>query len=423
MTEKTEIFYSLFWKNKACRNLFLLSKEELLYSKEIKVEDKINVITLPRIILSNVNTGEHAHQLISAGTVTDSIKKEYSIGNTLRQYESIFDYFIDGKFGKSIDKLLDDIENKPRKFIKLGLKLTILNEAGREEAIIKELQHYGFIGKNIKKINEIGNQLEHFILKKEFKNIFSENNFHNLLELLKSFKDIYINTIYSNLYNSNQILVNALHSEDNYTNRLELFDLLYSLEIIEFGREDSFIECTSCDTGMFKGAVQLKIKPIKLNNLICPICNSKLNYYVPYQLNNEIYSIIKEKDGLILNSLCNFLEQKKIKYWKNKHYLNDIEFDCEYEVNDRYYIIECKMYKVNNAENKLKEKIKGDFSKLIKKINRIKGKLENKIIHPVLLINISDTILINSLISELRDNDKDEMVQRASIITIDTIPI
>ena len=49
-----EIFYNFFWKNKACRNLFLLSKEELLDTKKIPFGDKETSLSLPRIIISNI---------------------------------------------------------------------------------------------------------------------------------------------------------------------------------------------------------------------------------------------------------------------------------------------------------------------------------------------------------------------------------
>ncbi len=421
MTEKTEIFYSLFWRNKACRNLFLLSKEELLYSKEIKIENKISIITLPRIILSNVNKNDHSHQLIQTRTATETIRNEHAIGRNFKSFEPILDALIDSNFGKGIQNLLNDLEKEPKKIIRLLIKLTFTKEYKREELIIKILNDYGFIGHNIKSIDEIGNQIENFILKKEFKNIFSENNFYKILELLKSFKDIYINYSYRNFYESNQVLVNALHNEENYLDRLELFDILYSSDIIEFSREDSFIECTNCETGIYKGVIKLKTKPIKLNNLICPICNNKLNYYVPYQLNNEIYSIVKEKDGLILHALCNFLEKNKIRYRKNKAYLKDIEIDCEYDINDKHYIVECKMYK-NNSNKKLKEKIKGDFGKLLSDSNRLQNHFGEKKVHPVLLINIIDDAFINELNQELKDNSKDEITQRAMVINIEKIP-
>ena len=43
MSEIKKKFYNLFWKNKSCQNLFLLSKEEFLDTKEV---DLFNILCL-----------------------------------------------------------------------------------------------------------------------------------------------------------------------------------------------------------------------------------------------------------------------------------------------------------------------------------------------------------------------------------------
>ncbi len=327
---------------------------------------------------------------------------------------------MESKFGKSLEKALTDFQEKPQKLIGLIAKFIMVSEKKREQLLIKELQSYGFVGKNIESFDQLGELFNDFIFNKKLKEILSEENVWNLLEFFKQVKDTYVFAMYSSLYSSNQILVNALYEQDNFEDRLKLFNLLYESEIIKSSHEDAFVECTNCNHGVYRGVLQLSIKPSKLNDLICPVCSSKLNYYVPYELHTEIYNIINDKDGLLLDALCNLLKKNEIKHKTNKYYLKDIEIDCEYEIENKHYIIECKMFKVNNTEQKLAHRIKVSFGKLIGDAKRIQKETGNQI-YPILLINIPDTSLIKDLEAELKDINTDELSQRARICTIDKV--
>ena len=131
------------------------------------------------------------------------------------------------------------------------------------------------------------------------------------------------------------------------------------------------VECTNCKKGTYNGVIRLNTNPIKLNNLKCPNCEKGLIYFVPYELHKDILEIVKEKDGLLLHAYCNHLHVEGIPYYKNKNFLDDIEIDCMYEINNNIYIVESKMYKINTPIERLKTKIKRDFSDAIKVVKRL----------------------------------------------------
>lgn len=269
------------------------------------------------------------------------------------------------------------------------------NHKKKEKIIIEFLQEYKFIGKHIKNYEDVLEHVDDYILsKKNVKSVLTEKNIWNFLEMFKSIKDIYTITSQKSLYNSNQILIGALHDNEDFASRSQLFHLLYESNIILPSNEDSFIECLDCEPGTYKGVLQVKINPKKLDKLKCPICQEKLTFYVPYRLHDDIYNIVKLKDGLLYDSCKRLLEHYKIMFDSNKVYLNDIEIDIEFNNSDILYLIECKMYKMNTQENKLENKIKRHFKKLIEDSKRINY---NKIIHPILLVNLTDQTILNNI--------------------------
>jgi hypothetical protein len=242
---------------------------------------------------------------------------------------------------------------------------------------------------------------------------------------MKSFKDRYVTEVYKSLHNSNQILVSSFHEIDNFTDRLKLFSALYDAEIIKPSTEDSFLECTSCSPDTYKGVFNLRIDPLKLKKIKCPICNSPITFYVPYELDTTIYNLVKVQDGIILKALEDKLKRHKIKHTLNVKELNDIELDCVYRLRKETYIVECKMYKQNTTQNKLESKIKEHFTKLIKDIERVQQhrNIPTEIIHPILLVNINNKDLLNSVMKTLKEKNAGELYQRGKIITIDQIPL
>jgi len=192
MSEITQIFFNIFWQNKACQNLFLLSKEELLDTKEISFEGNTTSVSFPRIIISNINSSEYTHDKIKLRTETDKIKRENLITEKINIYTPIISDFLEKKFGKSINKLVKDFEKKPWKFIEKVFEIIITEGDNIEEVIIEFLQNYGFVGKHINSFEELENNIKQRFLSKNFKSFLSEKNIWNILEFVKSVKDICI---------------------------------------------------------------------------------------------------------------------------------------------------------------------------------------------------------------------------------------
>ena len=59
-------FYNIFWQNKACQNLFLLSKEEFLDRDIIPNGKKQTIVAYPRLILSNNSRSEFNQQQVGS---------------------------------------------------------------------------------------------------------------------------------------------------------------------------------------------------------------------------------------------------------------------------------------------------------------------------------------------------------------------
>jgi hypothetical protein len=425
MSETKEKFYNLFWQNKACQNLFLLSKEELLDTKSFEIEGNYVSTSFPRIIISNVNKDDYALEQIKFRTENSTISASSFLKSKVQFYSPIVTNYLENKFGKSLAKLSEEFSTKPFALIKLVTKVITANEDRKEGLLISALQKYGFIGKHINTFKEIDDYFSKEGINKGIKTFLTEENFWNFLEFVKSLKDIYINEVYKSFYSTNQILVNSLHDVDNYEDRLRLFNNLYEAGIISSSNEDAFIECTHCLPGTYRGVIQLKISPIKLKGLKCPVCNNIVTYYIPYELDKEIFEIVKSKDGLLLDALGDRLHCNAIKYVINKHLLDDIELDCFYTFGNSVHIVECKMYKINTSPEKLKSKIREDFGKLVIKTDRIKNEalFKNKILSPILLVNVTNDQLIRDMEVELRSLNKAEIYQRTRIVTVNNIPV
>ncbi|MES2288065.1 MAG: hypothetical protein V4547_20430 [Bacteroidota bacterium] len=425
MSATKEIFYNLFWQNIACRNLFLLSKEEFLDTKTIELEGNTTSISFPRIILSNVQDDEHLRDKIKLRTETMSIKAESQINDVFEKYAPMLGVFLETKFGKSVEHFVKDFEKEGISLVWPIMRTYFTNKSKFEKKTMQLLQKYGFIGKHICTFQELENYIQKEAIAKNFNTLVSEQNLWTFFELLKAFKDMYVNEAFKGLYKSNQILVSSFHDIDNFEDRLKLFSHLYESDIIKPSKEDSFIECTSCPPSTYKGVFQLKIDPKKLQKFACPICNTPLTYYVPYELDKDIYEIVKTKDGLLLDALVDKLKRNKINCELNKIHLNDIEIDCIYKLNNIVYVVECKMYKQITTPAKLKSKFKEHYSKLIKDVVRIQKEANQPIkgIIPILLVNINDDKLLMEALQELKSTNPEDLYQRGQILTINKIPV
>ncbi len=422
MTAIKRKFYNIFWDNQSCQNIFLLSKEELLDSHTLNISEKPIQYSFPRIIISNVDKEKgNIHETIKYRTENQNLEIEGTMEVKLEVVEPLIVELFEKKLKKPFEKIVADIEEKPVKFFFQIMKL-LTDENKFEERAIDLLKQYNIIGYNINSFNEIKGFFENEFLSKK-NQLVTEDNIHLINHFLNFLKTYYINYSKKRLYETNQVLVNAIDNKDNLGARINLFHLLYEAKIISNSSEDAHVECVNCEVGEYRGIINIKINPNKLENLKCPICSSKLNYFVPYELNNEIYQIVKEKDGLILNALCDKLDRMELDYKLNERYINDIEIDCLVFIKNNAFMIECKMYKLKTDTSRLISKLKKHSCKL--SIDAIRVKEENKInndITPLLLVNINDEELLKSIEDELNLGATSKCpIKIVNITTVDTI--
>tara|TARA_R110002049_G_scaffold174746_1_gene341942 strand:- start:511 stop:1791 length:1281 start_codon:yes stop_codon:yes gene_type:complete len=413
-------FYHHFWHNSSCQNLFLLSKEELLETKTFGTGKNTFTFSTNRIIISNVQEGnDDVMETVKSRSEIYNIDLDGSIGEKIEYFKPILEQFFDSRFKKSLDKLSNDIEKKGWKLFTKVVKV-LINENSREANVVKLLQEYGFIGKHINSFKEVESSFEKMLIPSKGNELINEKTISTFFEGLKFIKESYVNNSYKNLYNTNQILINTLNIEDNYQSRIELFGKLYDAKIMVPSEDDAFMECTHCDPLTYRGVFQLRLNPKKLKSLKCPVCVKELTYFVPYELHEDIYNIVREKDGLLLNALCNKLDTHNIRYQLNPTFLKNIEIDCLFKMEELTYIVEVKMYKINTSKAKLKSKIRKHFGKLVKDVNRLMEleQFENQQIKPLLLLNIPDKELLTEVNHELKTNNIDSISHQVSIINL-----
>ncbi len=423
MTETKKVFYNLFWQNQSCQNLFMLSKEELLETTTIGDGENAFSYSLPRITISNAQESEdNVHDTIKFRNETQNIFLDGSLNAKIEYFTPILEDFFDKHFRKSFEKLINDFDKKGLNLFFRAIKI-LTDAENREKHSIKFLKEYGFIGQNIETFKQIETNFERRLIPKKGNELINENTINTFFERIKFIKELYVNHSYKKLYNTNQILVNTLNSEDNFTSRIKLFHLLYDNRIIAPSSEDAFIECSHCDPGTYKGVFQLRINPNKLKDLKCPVCSKEVTYFVPYELHKEIYDVVKSQDGLLLDAYCNVLDRGKYQYKTNQHFLDNIEIDCIFSDGTFTYIVEAKMYKLNTETDKLKSKIREHFGKLIKDVARLQKlpEFNGIVLKPILLVNVIDTDLVQEIEMELKEKNTELIAQNTRILNLNLI--
>lgn len=400
-TPITQKFYNIFWQNISCRNLFLLSKEELLESTSLGTGKNLYTYTTDRIIISNAQINDTTIDTIKFRTESYDIDLNNSIEERITYIQPIVEEFFNQRFKKSFEKFAEDIENKGWELALQAISI-LSNKETREKEILSLLREYGFVGNQIESFQSLENHLTKMIIPKKNNELVNEQTINTFFEGIKFIKEIYVNQAYKKLYTTNQVLVNTLNSEDNFESRIKLFHLLYESKIIGHSTEDAFIECSNCEPSTYKGTFQLKMNPSKLKDLKCPLCSKELTYFVPYKLHSDIYKIVKDHDGLLLNALKNKLDTHGYNYNLNKIFLEDIEMDCVFNASNVTYYVEVKMYKLNTSKQKLKNKVKRHYGKLVEDVSRItEGHLIKSTIAPLLLTNINDDHILKEINEEL----------------------
>ncbi len=415
-------FYNIFWQDRACQNLFMLSKNELLDTKTIEYEGNRSFFSLPRIIISNVENEDSNLEVLKYRSQTQSMDKEALIENTINFYEPIVTQLLESTFGKAYKKFIIDFEKDPMQFLmKHGLEFFLSDDP--EIEFFKLLQYYGFVPMHLKSFKE----LEAFATKegiaKNYKKIVNEENYRMLHDVLRSVKDLYLNLNYQALYESNQILVNSLYDNDDFKSRINLFSILYDHEIIEDSGEDCFVECTNCKQGTYKGTLHLKINPKNLSKLKCIHCNEELTYYMPYTLNEELFNLVNSHDGFISDVFFEICSINKLKVSQNQKILNDIEIDGVFELSDVTYFVEMKMYEQKSGFKKIASKIKEHSQKICNDISRIRKEANpnRHVLKPILLVNVMDNEWLLQLEEEIHKSATDNVMKECKLMNVNML--
>ncbi len=418
-------FDSIFWRNKACRNLFLLNKDELLEHQEIILDNIKRTIYDNVIVVTNERERENNFELITSRVQNRNVETEFSLENKLKIYKPKVEKFVEDNFKKSIEKLEKDCNN-PIKGLKLLFKVCkIFNKEKGEKALIELLQEYYFIGKNISSIE----QLEIYtmsLIKKNFGFIVNEETTFHFYDSIENIKHLYTNVIYKRLLNSKRVITKYLDDKDNFEERVKMLDVLYEAGILESTNREAFFECTNCDHNLFKGTMYLKIRPKKLSNFKCPNCDKEVFYLAPYKLNAELYKLVVKNDGVIIYLLEEILKEKgmspELNIPINFSGLNS-EIDVATRVKGKYnLVIESKMLFANNSYEKHIKKILTAVDEVVhlKDILQRKGEIDEEAMF-YLVINIDDRELIESARNQIQILKPNSGVKLESIVSFKEI--
>ncbi|WP_319482930.1 hypothetical protein [uncultured Draconibacterium sp.] len=407
MSDTRSKFYNLFWRNFACQNLFLLSKEELLDKSKISLDSNNAVISYPRLILSNNLDSVFLSEKVELRRSNTNVELDSDFENRVENYKPVIQAIVTDKIKKDVELAVHKIEEKPLAFI---FSLIKAGKDEDEQKLFEVLQKYKIIKPHINSVQELEMSIKRYI-QQNFKKAVNNQTVLDFHAGLTTIKDYYTNSQYQRLISSNQITVNALREVDNYQSRLNLFEHLFESGIISPSKEDAFVECTECDPGTYFGTMKMRIQPRKANNLKCPICKSELTYYIPYSLHKDIFDIITSKDGLLLDAIANHLHKKEIPYSLNHLFNIGIEMDCCFDLNNVKHLVEVKMFKTENTtDQKLKQKIKSALSKLKKDTISISTNYNQGIQYfPILVINLPSKELLSTIEQEILESELKEI--------------
>lgn len=417
-----DIFYNIFWKDKACQSLFMLSKNELLDTKTIEFEGNRSYFSLPRIIISNVFNDDDTKDVLKFRAEAHGLAKEGTIDHAMNFYEPIVAQFLESQFGKAYKKFITDFEKNPVTFIfKNGFK--IARAKNPETEVLKLLQKYGFVPRHLNSFKELEAFASKEGITKNYKKVVNEKNYRTLHNVLRSIKDLYLNVNFQSLYDSNQILVSSLHDTDNFQSRNRLFSILYDNEIIQDSGEDCFVECTNCKPGTYKGTLHLKINPKNLSKLKCIHCNEELTYFIPYTLNDELFQLVNTKDGIISYVFERLCKDNKVDFRLNDNVLEDIEIDGSFKLNNTTYIVEMKMYEHRSGKDKIASRIKLHTKKLCENLSRIikEANPKNLELKTILLVNVLDDQWLIELEKEIHTSPQKAIMKECRLMNVNML--
>lgn len=400
-------FYKKFWNDNACKSIFLRHRSNLLKKRTLDLELIKQDYFSSEIIISNTTKSKENTKKVVSRIQSESIDVEYNLGQSIQKYlgEEKLVSFVQKKYGRTIKKISKKIEKKG--FLNFFLK--IIESLHSEKEIVKLTHKFHLTPPEVTDLKEMR---DHFLsdLKQEVQLFLRRENISELFFSIDDISKIYDSKLREIIVQSNMHYMNILYENENYTDRRELFEELFELEILKSGKSKSFYECVNCPPNTFSGLIKTNISPKKLN-LLCPACQEETFFAVPYEICEGIYKHIQHKDGVLFHALHFLLYDSSIDHDVSLNLLKDIEIDlCLYNnENNITEIIEVKMFKQDRPKDTLISNLRQAFGQ-IKKVRSklIREDKQNSRIKYSIVTNIENVEILKEtkkqLSKELKKN-------------------
>ncbi len=411
-------FFSLFWDNEHCRQIFLQHKEQLLEKKEFKFSDTVKPhhYYLQRIVVSNSLKRIDSLNRLEGRLMNRHIDISHNLETRKNQNfneEKILGY-LKNKFEKPIEKISKRLNGSNVSQIRLITEFTtaLISEA----RLIKFLKKYDIISENTNSLTDIQTSVESF-LNTELAKILTSDKLGEILKSLDEIASFYEKENFESLMDADKFFIDVLYDKESFKDRIEIFDMLYDAGCLIGGVFKTFYECTHCEEGVFSGNVKLNVRPQKVK-LKCPNCNKEVFYLAPYKIDDTLFNEIKSKDGILHSAVEYFLKEEGFTVQSNVVVPKDIEIDLQLvnsvgKVSD---IIETKMFKTDRPEDTIKSNLKEGLSKLIRaKDKLIAGNVSYQLVKFHYLTNIDDEEMINDVRREFGDSITKQKIRIHSV--------
>lgn len=401
-----EKFLALFWSNEICRNIFLLHKEQLLEKDVVEALDgsKTHYYS-PRFVISNSLIRKDLHEKLQKRVEHRELDLGHHLGHTTernfdqQKIEAYFNKLFSHPI-KEVSKKIDAGNIQQVKFLMEATSALL-----SEKRFIKFLQKYKIAPVEINSIDDLARHFES-LFKTEVSKLFTPERISDVLASLDNITSYYQNAYVKDLMEANNFYTDFLYDKDNYKSRISFFDILYEASILVGGKFKGYYECTQCDPGIFNGSITVKATPSKLK-LRCPVCGSETYFIVPYEIHDDIFQLIKHKDGLLLHVIKLSIEKNGWMCASNVNLSNDVEADiCVYNNNLISDVIEIKMFKTDRPEDTIVKNLEESLNNLIRNRQKLINENQNWINVQFHLIT---NITIDATIAEVRNTFQNQI--------------
>lgn len=404
MTPTLAKFYRFFWSDPVCRKIFLKHKEQLLEKQVIDLGKK-HTFYFQRIVLSNSHKHKRAYPHLIQRIENRQIDFEQDLEQSVNKNIDI--EVLQKYFEEQLEKILSKISSRLNgsNISQIRLLSEFVHSVLSEKRLLGFLKKYEIVPDKLQSLSEIGDIVNAVFEKEVAKNLRSEHMI-DALRSLDSISAMYNNQIFEGLMGAHKFFTDVLYEDEDFSNRVALFDHLYEAGAIEGGVFPTYYECTACDIGVFSGNMIQRIKPSKIK-MRCPNCNKEVFFLSPYGIEAGLYEHILDKDGLLFFAIQYLLDKHNIEFKINLKFEPDVELDIalvqDQGISD---VIEVKMYKSNTPFQTQLGNLRTAASKLLQARDKLiknpntRG-FEN--IHYHIVTNLPDSNLVSTLTEEMRD--------------------